>query len=377
MEKDFETADINKESVNAQNNYETNSLAEHYNEALKELGSENSVELFSSQKEAKRFIRKRFAKEYTNKKIKECIDLITPSRAIHTVSAFLLGLSIRDNLQIDTRSWRRLPGEHSPKGSFVLFWSLICLFHDIGYKYENDSANKTEYKSIDDWILSHNLNYNLLYESKNEELIRNYYQYRITGKDPCLDHGIIGALLLYDALMDLAESSQIYSHIRYYKDFFVKVCDTIALHNMWRATPATNNVYIMHNLWPLIPGNDQHHIIFYKDDSLLFLLALVDTIDPIKKFCHDRRSKNPATEISVLTNAYVYFTNRNKIKALDLFYNNPDFEGYATQLADTEGGLMSWLGVWVQFSVKNKEKKTISIVIDQKGSKENSRELNS
>lgn len=338
-------------------------LSDYYSEALKKKGSKYNVDDLFAQRKARDFIRECFSEEYKNEKIKRCIGIITPFRAVHTVSAFLLGLIVRNKLQIDTRDWRRLPGEKSPKGSFELFWSFICLFHDIGYKYEEDSDQQL-FEDIDDFICFLNLDYNLLEESKHKNLIRNYYKKRISGEKACLDHGIVGALFLYDALMDLAENSQIYSSIKEYKSFFVKICDTIALHNMWRASIDNISNYESFGLFELIPGDDQHHIIFYKDDPILFLLAVVDTIDPIKEFCRNRRHRVAVSEVSVLNNTDIHFVNRTGLKKLDLSYSGPGFHKYVEERADPESGMMSWLGVFIRVSINSQGKETISISIN-------------
>jgi hypothetical protein len=344
------------------------SLFNYYSKTLRDKSTKYSVNDLFAERKANDFIRECFSEEYKVSKIKHCINIITPFRALHTVSAYLLGLNIKDRLQIDTRNWRRLPGEKSSKGSFELFWSLICLFHDIGYEYEESSEKYKSNETIDGLILYLNLEYNLLEESKYKELISKYYKKRISGKPVYLDHGIVGALLLYDALMDLAENSQIYSSIKEYKSFFVKICDTIALHNMWRASTDTIDEYKLYSLRELIPGNDQHHIIFYKDDPLLFLLAFVDTIDPIKAFCRDRRYRDPVTEISVLENTYVRFVNRTRVKKLDLSYNSPEFTSFAYKNANSESGIMSWLGVFVRNFKNSQGNETLSISINLDGS---------
>lgn len=338
------------------------SLYDYYSKALKNNGSTYNVNDLFEQRKAKAFIKKRFNEERGNEKIKECIEGITDFRAIHTVSAFFLGFVIKDQLKIDTREWRRLPGENSPKGSFELFWSWICLFHDIGYKYEDDYAKSKTYKTIDGFIRYLKLDYNLLEESKNKELIINYFRMRID--DEVLDHGIVGALLLYNALMDLAENSKLYSSIKEYKSFFVAICDTIALHNMWRASTDNIDKYERYGLWELIPGDDLHHIVFYKDNPILFLLALVDTIEPIKKFSHDGRSRNPVTGISVLQNMYVRFVNGSGVKKLTLSYNNPDFHSVAHQWAAPDGSLLPWVGVFVNDSTNPQGEGTLSISVD-------------
>lgn len=356
-----------KTNTHAENSSKTPSfvpLYDYYSNTLENKRSKYSINDLFAQRKAQEFIRECFREEYKNAKIKECISIIKPFRAIHTVSAFLLGLIIKNKLQIDTRNWRRLPGEKTPKGSFELFWSLVCLFHDIGYTYEENPEQYKSFESIDEFIRFLNMDYSLLDVSKHKELIINYYKMRISGKSACVDHGIVGALLLYDALMDLAENSKIYSGIKEYKSFFVNICDTIALHNMWRATTSTIDEYIENGLWELIPDDDQHHIIFYKDDPLLFLLAIVDTIDPIKAFCRDNRFRDPATEINVLKNTYIHFVNRTGVKKFYLSYDSPEFSSFANNNANPEKGMMSWLGVYIKYFIKHQGREALSISIN-------------
>ncbi len=344
---------------------ESNKLIEYYDDALLDsVGAEWNTSALFSQRLAQNFILKFFDEECKNRKIKECINSITSFRAVHTVSSFLLGLTIKNALSFDTRNWRHLPGEKNAKGSFELFWSWICLFHDIGYKYEESSEQYCSYKRVEDLISALSIKNNLLDESENSELIKKYYEKRINSKEARLDHGIVGALLLYDALMSLSKDIETYSSIVRYKAFYVKICDTIALHNMWRATIESVDEYCKHGLEELIPDMDQHHIIFYKDDPVLFLLALVDTIDPIKAFCRDNRHKKPANEMDVLQKTYLHFENRTGIKRIYYTYADLSFSQFATSNANPDTGLPSWLGVYVQHIKKDALNENLIITIN-------------
>ena len=305
-----------------------------------------------------KFIRQRFSMEQKEPDIKSCIDRITPNRSVHTVSSFLLGLAIRDNLSIDTRSWRRLPEEKTPTGSFTLFWTWICLYHDIAYIYENDHESYKEYQQLEELIEYLDLRFNLLHTSKFSTLIRNYYAYRNRpGDKATIDHGIVGAILLYNALCVLSTNNGVYSNIKDYRRFYTRISDTVALHNMWRATEETLREYEDNGLYELIPDEDRHHIIYYKDDPMLFLLALVDTIDPIKKLSLGKKS----TVYDILNNYKVRFVNTSKGKEMIISYESPCFEEYASQLADPRFGMQTWLGVYLK---RIPSKNQIVITID-------------
>jgi tetratricopeptide (TPR) repeat protein len=140
-------------------------------------------------------------------------------------------------LRLNTKDWKRLPGDSkSSAGSFRLFWTWICMFHDIGYSYEDPKTEekKTEYaelKTIDDFIKHEDIKYSLLDYSDNKDLIRHYYEYRMSQNK--LDHGIVGALLLFNALMELANNSNyagIYSEIKNYDEaskYYQKALESI------------------------------------------------------------------------------------------------------------------------------------------------------
>ena len=105
-----------------------------------------------SEKNSEKYINWLFKTERKNRKIKKCLDLITPFRARHTVSAYLLGLTIRDEIRLNTRDWRRLPNEKSSAGSFRLFWSWVCVFHDIGYYYETNGSKYSNCLTVEELI---------------------------------------------------------------------------------------------------------------------------------------------------------------------------------------------------------------------------------
>lgn len=192
--------------------------------------------------------------------------------------------------------------------------------------------------------------HNFLNVSQNGDLVRKYYRKRISDSKPAIDHGIVGALLLYDALMDMAGKDIPYSQIRQYEDFFTKICDTIALHNMWRATDSTIHLYKEYGLDELIPSEDNRHKIYYKDNALLFLLAVVDSADPVKFFCRDGRYKRPILPKDVIDNFYIGFSIRKGTKSLLVSYKTNLFDDYVTSLSSPNDGLNSWLGVYSSYN---------------------------
>lgn len=328
-------------------------LVDYYNAArMYYFDEKEDARVLFESNNANKYIYNLFVNERKDLDIKKCLDKITDFRAKHTVSAFFLGLSVKKMLHLDTRDWKRLPGDSkSATGSFRLFWTWICMFHDIGYSYEEPTTEekKTEYaelKTIDDFIKHEDIKYSLLDCSDNKELIRHYYEYRMSQNK--LDHGIAGALLLFDALMKLANNRSftgIYCEIKDYQEFYTRICDAIARHNMWRATPDREALYRSYNLWELIPNADMSHKLFYRDNTLEFLLALVDTIDPLKAFYQNKRYKEPVGMTQILNDVTFRFFRSQKafIEAFD----HPLFKAKIRQYINPYDRLDSWLGIFI------------------------------
>jgi hypothetical protein len=109
--------------------------------------------------------------------------------------------------------------------------------------------------SIEDFIAYFNIEYSLLEEDEDRELIRQYYQY-VSDKLLKIDHGIVAAMLLYNALMKaykeaaaeksiFKSESFVHNDLHYsseYKEHIKLISSTIAKHNMWRAN--INNIDI-------------------------------------------------------------------------------------------------------------------------------------
>ena len=342
MEKDFLIQDS-----------KPHSLVDYYNAArMYYFNEKEDTRVLFERNNVNKYINHLFANERKDPDIRKCLDKITDFRAKHTVSAFFLGLSVKKMLRLNTKDWKRLPGDSKSSAvSFRLFWTWICMFHDIGYSYEDPKTEekKTEYaelKTIDDFIKHEDITYSLLDYSDNKDLIRHYYEYRMSQNK--LDHGIVGALLLFNALMELANNSNyagIYSEIKGYQEFYTRICDAIARHNMWRATPDREEIYRRFNLWELIPNADMSHKIYYRDNTLEFLLALVDTIDPLKAFYQNNRSKEPVEMTQILNDVTFRFFRSQKafIEAFD----HPLFKAKITQYVNPDDRLDSWLGIFI------------------------------
>ena len=301
------------------------------------------------------------------------LDRITEFRAQHTVASFLLGLVVKEELSLDTRDWIRLYDSKTSDTSFGFFWSLICLTHDVAYYWERNSKKMlAQVPTVEAFCQRNDIQYNLLDKAENAELIRNYYRYRAEISEQ-IDHGIAGAILVYDALMTFYNEGTGQSEVnlcglrlrKNFPDFCLRIAETVALHNMWRASEKTIVAYKMYQLDMLIPDGNAREIVFYKDDTLLFLLGLIDTIDPIKGFCstEGRRVRIPAE--TVLNDFYIRFVKRAGVKKIYMEFADPNFKGkYTNDVA----GMEKWLGVLVKQPTRNEVE--ISIRMDSVEQKE-------
>lgn len=137
----------------------------------------------------------------------------------------------------------------------------------------------------------------------SEDLKNNYFYYRI-DKMKILDHGIVGADELFTKL--------IFNYIREYREMasrdnfngnffefynenglhfcsehfkiFAYIADCIASHNIYMAegNEYSKEMYKDYFLDDLLPA--KYKPISYKDNPVLFILCIADTIEPSKKF---------------------------------------------------------------------------------------------
>lgn len=141
-------------------------------------------------------------------------------------------------------------------------WSLMCLYHDIGYLYE-----------------------------QQEELTNTCLTVDKFGK---IDYGIVGALLLYNrSIRDIEKHKELYKECIIYlgdkrrfsdarKECVQAISYIILQHNVWFASKDKVEDYRRYGLSSLIPKIDQSHRYAIEKNPLLFLLCLLDSIEPIK-----------------------------------------------------------------------------------------------
>jgi len=217
------------------------------------------------------------------------------SKANHSSLIFLLGVIINYNCFKKAGIYEGNNTSGYPQFSFV--WFLTCLFHDIAYELENKCKNNVEFNNISEFKIKNKLLERNEYNNAHEALlnvVEPYYNYRISFNKR--DHGIIGGLYLYDNLIKIREDKDWNSDLDL---FYADAAAAIATHNIW---------FKDKNAISAIKELKEIKSVSFNDSSLLFLLGLVDSIDPLKIYsCID----NPSY---ILNNLLLSFPEDGKIR---------------------------------------------------------------
>lgn len=224
-------------------------------------------------------------------------EFVLKKRSPHIVSTFLLGIWIAEHLKFDINK------NNNDKINFKYLWFLACLYHDIGYVYENDyncmnirMVQKEGLKALKEICNIKHL-YNDEFKTYKKEDVDLYLSNRAicsSGNIGKIDHGIVGGLLLYDRLRKNFDEAwnkakindpkvlrndftykELHFSNEHYK-YYAKAADAIIAHNIWINTL---NEYLTKNNKVPLEGNK-----IDKNNKLAFVLALADTLEPIKKY---------------------------------------------------------------------------------------------
>jgi hypothetical protein len=216
----------------------------------------------------------------------------------HTVSLYLLGLHLQGLFESEIKAYlvKYIPevGKWYGPKEFKYFWYLTCLYHDAascveempnycdlccGYCPKRLFINKRVKKAI----------------QYKMHTITNYCRYRKeSGKQ---DHGIYGGMMLYRKLYKnfqvktagrtlpwKDENGLIWRDEQ--KDVFACVAGAIICHNMWTVSADdAEQVKKYHDMGldELIISEEEDKRSI-NDYPLQFMLCLLDTIEPVKRF---------------------------------------------------------------------------------------------
>lgn len=209
-------------------------------------------------------------------------------KSAHTNSIFFIGILIYKNTIFKRKYFLKMNNDGYYEFPFI--WFLVCLFHDFAMQLENSGELLKRIVDIDTLNKTYSIKHKLLEKRVTGvskllfSYIRQYFHFRRFSHKK-IDHGILGGLYFYDRLesnriiKELENNSELYWGKEISKRY-AQAAAVIATHNIWFPTENTASDYISFGMMGLINAKP----ISLKQSPLLFLLGLVDTIDPIKTY---------------------------------------------------------------------------------------------
>ena len=198
------------------------------------------------------------------------------------------------------------------------------------------------------------------YSSKTKN---NYFYYRLYEMG-VLDHGIVGADEFFSRLVvNYVKEYRIMAAGNFFREniyefhnerglhfcseqlkLFAYIADCIASHNMYMADDNEERIakYMDYSLNCLLP--DEFETISYKDNPLLFILCVADTIEPSKRFTN-YHNKDVLNLISI---DYNKNTNLLYVEVDEELYNCDVGHKYVSDIA----GLKEWCDIKTSIASK-------------------------
>lgn len=257
------------------------------------------------------------------------------SKANHINSIFFLGILIANKLEYEKKYFDETINEKYR--AFPFLWFLTSLGHDFGVKYEKDKKILTSILDIETLKNEFNIKKCLLKQRVsyiNKTLfshVRQYFMYR-RFKSNRIDHGILAGLYFYDKLIKNRRRKKWNKCLDKY---YALVSATIATHNIWIPNDKTACAYIKFGMKSLVNFKP----ITSKKSPLLYLLSIVDTIDPIKLYTNAFNDNDN----DILENLLFDFKN-DKIIIQNKHNSKLDF----SKLLKKADGFEGWLDVEVE-----------------------------
>lgn len=301
----------------------------------------------NSVKEGQDICKKFISKHYKLGGKDECMmfdflsKYLSEGKHLHTVSLYLMGMVfIKSNLTIQRKIEQNLldfltqqeydewykHDKNDVSYNYLYTWYLTALYHDIASCIERAKIpeNPTErQKGLEYYLGELDITYspysNFPYRKNNipqrfsENLIKNYFYYR-ANSGSC-EHGILAGYLFFDRFVKnflknwdakdccpkvsnglTWDTGQI-SHAAY-------VADAIICHNLWMSNNA--ELYRAYGLSPLLYTEHSENKLSIKNYPLQFMLCLLDTIEPIKRFAKNPYDGNMEPK-DVLSHVYLEF----------------------------------------------------------------------
>lgn len=280
-----------------------------------EIGISNLSNPFIENESHREFIKNYFkisGKEWIFKEGLIQIDLI--QRCSHINSVFFIGLLVFKNTRLKKSLFTgtNSAGYHI----FPFLWFMTSLFHDAAMQIENNLEVLKDVKTINELKKKYNIVRNLLnqkIDGNSKKLFnscKRYYEYRISQNK--IDHGIFGGIYLFDRLVKIRRIKYKEGNSTLYwgKELeiqYARIACAIATHNIYVGSYISEEDAKEFNLKTL----KKFKPFSILEDPLLYLLGIVDSMDPIKAYTSINNQEQIA-ECNVnyiLENIFLEFTN--------------------------------------------------------------------
>ncbi|WP_329806415.1 hypothetical protein [Flavobacterium facile] len=267
----------------------------------------------------------------------------------HINSVFFLGLLVYNNtgLKEKFRLGNNAPGYQI----FPFIWFLISLYHDNAYHIEKDQELIIDNNNLTQLRTNFNIEH-YLFENRLcgvsislMDSCENYFKYRIEESN-VIDHGIFGGLLLYDRLLKIRRrKANAHEETLFWgealEDQYKLAASAIATHNIWMPKKNQHELYSHYGLNDLINFTP----LKFNDFNFLYLLGIIDTIDPIKTFIDDDVNEK-----------YIFENLKMEFKKSSIVFSVVDNSKLDFQkLINKCNSYVGWLDVKVNFDHMNLE----------------------
>lgn len=288
----------------------------------------------------------------------------------HTVSLYLMGMAfiekspmlrneLKQQLQSFLTYYKNWYSSGDDEYDLLYTWYLTAMYHDVASCIEREDILKdpiNEQKELSYWLENLEIQHSPyktfdkrlkgIPQRFPENLIENYFVYRADSEDARIhkkflcDHGILAGYLFFDRFIknflsytkngsindngmieNLAQEENRWrdekrqwnieqlSHAAY-------VADAIICHNIWMGGERDTELYQAYGLSPLLYTEHSENKLSIKNYPLQFMLCLLDTIEPIKRFAKDPYGGNMEPK-EVLSHVHIGFGNRKLIVQWD------------------------------------------------------------
>lgn len=188
-----------------------------------------------------------------------------------------------------------------------------------------------------------------------QKLLMQYFSYGIHRLfPPCYNHGIIGGYLLFDRLLKVYESAYRHRYPEHGEEYagiesfewsgkhfcieqipvFAHIADCVISHNVWKANDASETEYLECGLEALV--GERFKKIEFQENPLLFILAVVDTIEPYKIYSSKAADRDA---VRIWKSIDISFTN-NTLTLSSRYKCRP-----ITKIYERAKGLEAWVDI--------------------------------